>query len=317
MTLSFAIYFCLNTLLALLISPLFIGLIKKVKANMQGRRGPPVLQTYYLLTKLFKKETVYSYHSSFISRISPYINIIFLLGASLCVPLVFIPNATQGSDFGMGNVILFLYLMVTAKFFMALSGLDAGSSFGGMGSSREMTISAIFEPVVIIVVSALAFVLKSADIHQMFSRALETAAITNSALILICAALFVVLIIETSRIPVDNPETHLELTMIHEAMILESSGPNLALMELSHAVKNTLLMALLINIILPWGLATSLSFGGLAIAIVSFLVKGGALAIIIGIFESVMAKSRLFNLRTLFILAFSLAFLTIVFELLI
>jgi formate hydrogenlyase subunit 4 len=317
MTLSFAIYFCLNTLLVLLISPLFIGLIKKVKAYMQGRRGPPVFQTYYLLTKLFKKETVYSYHSSFISRLSPYINIIFLLGASLCVPLVFIPNPTQGSDFGMGNVILFLYLMVTAKFFMALGGLDAGSSFGGMGSSREMTISAIFEPVVIIVVSALAFVLKSADIHRMFSQALVTAAITNSALILICAALFVVLIIETSRIPVDNPETHLELTMIHEAMLLESSGPNLALMELSHAVKNTLLMALLINIILPWGLATSLAPAGLAIAVVSFLVKGGALAIIIGIFESVMAKSRLFNIRTLFILAFSLAFLTIVFELLI
>jgi formate hydrogenlyase subunit 4 len=316
MTLSFIIYFCLNTILVLLISPLFIGMIKKVKAYMQGRRGPPVFQTYYMLTKLFKKETVYSYNCSFISRISPYINIIFLLGASLCIPLVFIPDAISGSSFGIGNVILFLYLMVMAKFFLALTGLDAGSSFGGMGGSREMTVSAIFEPVVIIVVSALAFVLKTVDIHQMFSRALETAAITNSALILICAALFVVLIIETSRIPVDNPETHLELTMIHEAMILECSGPNLALIELSHAVKNTLLMALLINIILPWGLAISLTPAGLAVAIVSFLVKGGVLAIIIGIFESVMAKSRLFNLRTLFILAFSLAFLTIIFELL-
>jgi formate hydrogenlyase subunit 4 len=312
MTLSFVIYFCLNTILVLCISPLFIGLIKKVKAYMQGRMGPPIFQTYYLLNKLFKKETVYSYNSSFISRISPYINIIFLLGASLCVPLVYIPS----SNFGMGNVILFLYLMVMAKFFMALTGLDAGSSFGGMGSSREMTISAIFEPIVIIVVSALAFVLKTVDIHQMFSQALATAAITNSALILICTALFVVLIVETSRIPVDNPETHLELTMIHEAMILESSGPNLALMELSHALKNTLLMALLINILLPWGLTTTLIPVGLVIAIVSFLIKGGILAIIIGIFESFMAKSRLFNLRTLFILAFSLAFLTIVFELL-
>jgi formate hydrogenlyase subunit 4 len=312
MTLTFVIYFCLNTILVLLISPFFIGLIKKVKASMQGRRGPPLFQTYYMLSKLFKKETVYSFNSSFISRISPYINIVFLMGASLCVPLVFIP----GANFGTGNVILFLYLMVMAKFFMALSGLDAGSSFGGMGSSREMTISAIFEPIVIIVVSALAFVLKTVDIHQMFTRALTTAAITNSALILICASLFVVLIVETSRIPVDNPETHLELTMIHEAMILECSGPNLALMELSQAVKNTLLMALLINIILPWGLATGLTLSGLAIAVVSFLVKGSVLAVIIGFFESVMAKSRLFNLRTLFILAFSLAFLTIVFELL-
>jgi formate hydrogenlyase subunit 4 len=287
-------------------------MIKKVKAYMQGRRGPPLFQNYYLLSKLFKKETVYSYNSSFISRISPYINIVFLLGASLCIPLVYIPN----SDFGIGNVVLFLYLMVMAKFFMALTGLDAGSAFGGMGSSREMTISAIFEPIVIIVVSALAFVLKTVDIHQMFTQALATAAITNSALILICAALFVVLITETSRVPVDNPETHLELTMIHEAMLLESSGPNLALMELSHAIKNTLLMALLINILVPWGLTTTFSLSGLVIAIASFLVKGGVLTIIIGVFESVMAKSRLFNLRTLFMLAYSLAFLTIVFELL-
>jgi formate hydrogenlyase subunit 4 len=313
MTLSFVLYFFINTVLVLLISPLFIGLIKKVKAYMQRRKGPPLLQTYYLLSKLFKKETVYSSHSSFISRVSPYINLVFLLGASLCVPLIYIPE----TNFGLGNVILFLYLMVMAKFFMALSGLDAGSAFGGMGSSREMTISAIFEPIVIIVVSALAFVLKTVDIHQMFSRAIETAAITNSALILICAALFVVLIIETSRIPVDNPETHLELTMIHEAMILESSGPNLALMELSHAVKNTLLMALLINILLPWGLATSLTPVGLLIGVASFLLKGGVLAVAVGVFESITAKSRLFNLRTLFILAFSLAFLTIVFELLI
>jgi formate hydrogenlyase subunit 4 len=290
-----------------------MGLIKKVKAHMQGRRGPPLLQTYYLLGKLFQKENVYSFNSSFISRISPYINIVFLLAASLFVPLTFIPEAT----FGIGNVILFLYLMVMAKFFMALGGLDAGSSFGGMGSSREMTISAIFEPVVIIVVSALAFVLKTVNIHQMFATTLGSSIITNSALLLISAALFVVLITETSRIPVDNPETHLELTMIHEAMILETSGPNLALLELSHAIKNTLLMGLLINILIPWGLADKLTPASLVIAMASFLLKGTLLAIIVGIFESVMAKSRLFNLRTLFMLAFSLAFLTIVFELLI
>jgi formate hydrogenlyase subunit 4 len=127
----------------------------------------------------------------------------------------------------------------------------------------------------------------------------------------------VILIIETSRIPVDNPETHLELTMIHEAMILESSGPNLALMELSHAIKNTLLMGLLINILFPWGLAETLTPFSISIAMVSFVLKGCVLAIGIGIFESIMAKSRLFNVRTLFMLAFSLAFLTIVFELLI
>jgi formate hydrogenlyase subunit 4 len=207
--------------------------------------------------------------------------------------------------------------MVMAKFFMALGGLDAGSSFGGMGSSREMTISALFEPVVIIVVSALAFTLKSINIHEMFTITLGSSIFANSLLLLACVALFVVLIVETSRIPVDNPETHLELTMVHEAMILEASGPNLALLELSHAVKNTLLMGLLINVLVPWGLSTTLTPLGLLIAMAAFLLKGSLLAVVVGFFESIMAKSRLFNLRTLFILAFSLAFLTIAFELLI
>jgi formate hydrogenlyase subunit 4 len=288
-------------------------LIKKTKAFMQGRRGPPLFQTYYLLIKLFKKENIYSANSSFITRISPYLNLVFLLAASLSVPLVFIPE----SVFGIGNVILFLYLLVMAKFFMALGGLDAGSAFGGMGSSREMTISAIFEPVVIIVVAALAFVLKTFSIPQMFSITMSSSVITHSALLLISAALFVVLITETSRIPVDNPETHLELTMIHEAMVLEYSGPNLALMEMSYALKNTLFMGMLINILIPWGLASTLNAAGVGVSIFSFVIKGVFLAVIIGVFESAMAKSRLFNLRNLFMLAFSLAFLTIVFELLI
>jgi formate hydrogenlyase subunit 4 len=313
MTLSSLLYFFINTLFVLLISPLFMSLIKKVKALMQGRRGPPLLQSYYLIAKLFKKENLYAYNASAISRLSPVINLTFLLAASLFIPLTFIPQAGLGT----GNVILFLYLMVMAKFFMALGGLDAGSSFGGMGSSREMTISAIFEPVVIIVVAALAFVMKTLDIHQMFATALSAPVTTNAALILICIALFVVLIIETSRIPVDNPETHLELTMIHEAMILEASGPNLALLELSHAIKNTLLMGLLINILAPWGLAQTLSLPAILLAMAAFLVKGCGLAVIVGLFESSMAKSRLFNIRVYFILAFSLAFLTIAFELLI
>jgi formate hydrogenlyase subunit 4 len=312
-TISFVVYFIINTFFILLVSPFFMGWIKRVKAHLQGRRGPPLLQSYFILGKLLKKENVYSYNASFISRVTPYINIVFLLTASLFVPLTFIPEPI----FGVGNVILFLYLMVMAKFFMALGGLDAGSSFGGMGSSREMTISAIFEPVVIIVVSALAFVLKTWNIHEMFATTLGTPVITNSAIILISVALFVVLIVESSRIPVDNPETHLELTMIHEAMLLESTGPNLAMMELSHAVKNTLLMALLINVLVPWGLSESLNAAGIFIAMASFLLKGIVLATIVAIFESLMAKSRLFNLRTLFMVAFALAFLTIVFELLI
>ena len=158
-------YILINTIFVLLISPLLVGVIRKVKALAQGRRGIPLLQIYYLLAKLFKKETVYSTNSSFITRITPYLNIAFMLAASLFVPLIFIPEPVAG----IGNVILFLYLLVTAKFFMALAGLDAGSTFGGMGSSREMSISAVIEPGVIIVVAAIAFVLGTFNIPEMFA----------------------------------------------------------------------------------------------------------------------------------------------------
>ena len=309
---NFVLYVILNIIFVLLISPLFISLIKKVKAFVQGRRGPPLFQTYYMLAKLFQKERVYSVNASLIMRITPYIEIIFILTASLFVPLVFIPQPVAG----IGNVILFLYLMVVAKFFMALAGLDAGSTFGGMGSSREMTFSAIVEPVVIVAFAALGLVLKTVNLHEMFGISLKSLLFTNPAILLTSVSLFIILIVETSRIPVDNPETHLELTMIHEAMILEYSGPDLALMEISNAVKQTLLMAIPINILLPWGLATSPTAAGILLAMVSFTLKGCLLAVVIGFFESIFAKSRLFRLPGLFMLAFFFAFSTILFELL-
>jgi len=309
-SLNLVLYGFINTALALLVSPLFISLIKKVKAYAQGRVGPPLLQTYYQLYKLFKKERVYSYQTSFIIRLTPYLSLVFMLVASLSVPLVFIPAA----DPGLGNIILFLYLMVMSRFFMALSGLDAGSSFGGMGSSREMTISAIIEPVVIIVFGALAYVLQTTSLFDMFAQVRESSFLSNPSLILTGISLFIILIVETSRIPVDNPETHLELTMIHEAMTLEYSGPDLALIELSHALKQTLLMGVLLNIIAPWGLAAESTAGGIALAFLAFVIKGSLLAVGVGIFESLMAKFRLFRVPGLFMLAFFFSFITVIFK---
>jgi formate hydrogenlyase subunit 4 len=308
----FLIYALLNTVFIILISPLFISLIKKVKAYMQGRQGPPLLQTYYSLLKLLKKETVYSNNTSLIIRITPYINVVCVIVASLFVPVVFIPGMTAG----FGNVILFLYLLVCAKFFMALAGLDAGSTFGGMGSSREMTFSAVIEPVIIIVFAALGLLLKTTNIYQMFATSLQSSLLINPSTLLISLSLFIILIVESSRIPVDNPETHLELTMIHEAMLLEYSGPDLAMMELSHAVKQTLLMAVLINVLFPWGLTTSPNIFSVSVSIITFITKGVVLATAIGVFESMFAKSRLFRLPNLFMLAFFFSFSTILFELL-
>ena len=303
------LFIIVNTAFVLAVSPLFISLIKKVKAFCQRRQGPPLLQTYYNLAKLLKKETVYSSNSSFIMRITPYLNMSVILTASLAVPFLFIPRSMAG----VGNVLLFLYLLAFAKFFMALGGLDAGSTFGGMGSSREMALSAIFEPTVIIVFAALAYVLKTLDLHQMFAQSgSNLLMIEHPSLFLSGLSLFIILIVETARIPMDNPETHLELTMVHEAMILEQSGKNLALMEWSHAVKQTLLMAVLLNVLLPSGLGFSL-FSIPAAALI-FLFKGVALSVVVGVFESMMAKYRLFRLPGLFMVALFFSFLTIIVE---
>lgn len=310
MNLSFVLYLVINTLVVLALAPLFVSIIKKVKARTQGRTGPSIFQTYYNLAKLCKKEILYSTHSSWIMRVTPLVNIAAMLVAALFVPLVFVTEPVGG----IGNIILLLYLLAMAKFFMALAGLDAGSSFGGMGSSREMSISAIIEPTTIIVFAALVFVFKTINVFSMFTASIASGTPATPTLILLGISLFIILIVETSRIPVDNPETHLELTMIHEGMILEQSGPNLALMELSSAVKLTLLMALLINLILPFGLTTTLALGALAVAIVLFVIKGAVLSLIIGLFESSMAKMRFFRLPSLFAMAFFFSTLIIIME---
>lgn len=309
---EYLLYAVLNIGFIAAISPLLLGAVKKVKALSQGRIGPPLLQGYFNLAKLLKKEIVYSPNTSFIMRLAPYLNIGFLLAAAAMVPVVFLPSV-EGAP---GNVILFLYLLVSAKFFMALAGLDAGSTFGGMGSSREMSLSAIIEPVTITSAAALAFVLKTTDISEMFAAVLGASLAQYPTLILIGMSLFIVLIVETARIPVDNPETHLELTMIHEAMLLEQTGPKLALMELAYGVKQTVLMAILINIVFPWGLAAEASPSAVAVSMLSFGIKALALAAVIGVFESLMAKIRLFRLPSFFMLALFFSFVTIVFELL-
>jgi len=306
-------FIILNLSLVLLLSPFFMGVIKKVKAFCQGRKGPKLLQGYYNLAKLWKKEAVYSSTSSQIMRIAPYINLTFILVAALAIPLVLIP-ANLGA---FGNIILFLYLLALAKFFMALGGLDAGSTFGGMGSSREMTITAIFEPIIIIVFAALAFLMKTVNVHEIFAMATKTTLpFAHPSLILLSISLFLIIIVETARVPVDNPETHLELTMVHEAMILEQSGKNLAMMELSHAIKQTLLMALLINILLPFSLVTEISFMGILLGTLIFIGEAIILAIVIGVFESSLAKLRFFRLPSLFMIAFFFSFLTILLEVL-
>jgi formate hydrogenlyase subunit 4 len=310
MNASFPLFALLNTGFVLMVSPFFMNLIKKVKAYAQGRKGPRLLQSYFDLYKLMQKEIVYSPRSSEIMRVTPYLNLSVLLVATLFVPIVFVPEAPAG----IGNIIVFLYLFAIERFFMALCGLDAGSTFGGMGSSRLMSLSAVIEPTMVIGFAALAYVLKTLNIHEMFAITAGSPILGNSTLTLISISLFIIIIVETGRLPVDNPATHLELTMINEAMILEQSGKNLALIELTHAIKQLILMAVLINILAPWGLAVKLTFAGIAISCSYFLVKASLLAGLIGLFESSLAKMRLFRLPAFYMMAFFFSALTILME---
>jgi len=301
---GFIAFAIINVVVVMALAPLYISLVKKMKAFLQGRKGPGLLQAYYSLWKLFKKEVVYSSNSSFIMRVAPYISIISALVAALFVPLLFIPD-----DY-------LLYILAVGKFFMALGGLDAGSAFGGMGSSREMSISSMVEPVVIVLFAAIAFVFRSTNLFEILREASHGLG-GYASLWLLLIPLVIVLLTETARIPIDNPETHLELTMVHEAMILEQSGRNLALLEIASAIKQLLLMGIIINLFMPMGFNLQVLFpAGILIAFGAFAIKGAFLAASIGVIESSVAKLRLFRLPNLFALSFFLSVVTIMMEVL-
>ncbi len=307
---SFLLFAIANLTLVLFLSPLYISVIKKVKAIPQGRHGPSVVQTYRNIFKLLKKESLYSRNSSFITRVAPYVDFTGSLLLSLFVPLIFIPNNSNT----FGNIILFSYILMLTKFFIALSGLDAGSTFGGMGSSREMSVSAIIEPTIIMVFAAVAFSFNSVNFFEIIKSSLLSQ--NHVFLWLLFIPFVIILITESSRIPVDNPETHLELTMIHEAMVLEQSGKNLALIEWSSAIKQLVWIGIIVNIFIPIGVSTTMQMMALSIAVIMFFIKSLLFVIGIGIIESSTAKLRFFRLSNLFAMSYFLSFITILIEVL-
>lgn len=298
----------LQTLLLLALSPLVSGCIRNWKAKLQNRRGAPVWQPYLDLAKFLRKDMVISEHASWIFRAMPYVLFLSTLVAGLMMPLV--SSAAPLSLFG--GVLAFVGLLALGRFFLALGGLDPASAFGGMGSSREMTISAIAEPALMLAIFTVAITAGSTNLSQMLMVAHGPASQwLNPAHLLAFAALFIVLLAETGRIPVDNPATHLELTMIHEAMILEYSGRYLALIEWSASLKQLILMALLVNIFFPLGIATDLSPAALAVSFFWFVAKLLALSGTVVLVETTNAKLRLFRVPDLLSAAFILAALAL------
>lgn len=289
----------------LAVAPLLRGLIKKMKAAAQTRQGPPLLQGYYDLAKLLRKEIVRSDVSSWVYVAGPRLYFGAALAATALVPVIVARAPLEGA----GGILGLVGILALGRFALAAAALDTGSPFGGMGSSREMTIAALAEPALMLGLFTAALAAGSLELGEIVRSGLGV--IFRPSDVFALAGLFVVLIAETGRIPVDNPATHLELTMIHEAMVLEYSGPDLALVEWASALKELLYITVLIALFAPLGIATTLALGPLLIALTAWAVKVFAFAVAITLVESTNAKLRLFRVPELVAVSLGLGFLAL------
>jgi formate hydrogenlyase subunit 4 len=295
----------LQALLFAALAPLLVGWVRKVKALLQNRRGAPLLQPYRDLYKLLGKEVRVAHTASVLFRAAPYVVFIATWLAASAVPLVAVALPTAA----IADIIVLVGLLALARFFLALAGMDVGTAFGGMGASREMLVSALAEPAMLMAVFTLAMTAHSTNLASVVDAQLAGGLVLRPSYLFALGALVLVALAETGRIPVDNPTTHLELTMIHEAMILEYSGRHLALMEWAAQVKLLLYGVLIANIFLPWGIARSLAPGDLAVGLAAILLKLLALGAALALAETVLAKMRLFRVPAFLNLALLLALL--------
>jgi formate hydrogenlyase subunit 4 len=290
-------------------SPLLAGVIRKAKARLQGRRGASIFQPYADIRKLLSKEAVVSENTSWIFRFTPYLLATTMLLSALIVPVL----STSAALGFMGNIIALMYLFLLGTFFLALAGLDAGSAFGGMGSSREVAIAALAEPTVLIAIFGIALRAGTTSLDGIITRfAAEPLLMLNAGHLLAFFALFIVALAENGRLPVDNPATHLELTMIHEAMLLEYSGRHLALVEWAAGMKLFLFLTLLSNLFFPWGVALTNTPVAILTAFSALTAKLLLFAGIIALVETAVAKLRLFRVPELLAGSFTVALLGVV-----
>lgn len=268
--------------------PIMLGLITKTKAAVAGRKGPPVLQPLYDTIKLLGKGAVYSTTTTWVFRLGPVISLSAALAAAALVPFGGPPLIAFN-----GDAILFAYLFALGRFATVTAALDTGSSFEGMGASREVAFSSLAEPALILTFASLAYRAGGLSLAQMF--ALHGGPTAAASTILALGSLFIVLLAENSRIPVDDPNTHLELTMIHEVMVLDHGGPDLAFILHGAGLKLVLMASLLARLILP---------DMPAVGAVGSLVFGlAAMAVAIGLVESSMARLRLVRVPQLLVAA--------------
>ena len=292
-----------QVLILLFAAPAFAGWVKTVKCRMQGRTYAGILQPYRDIAKLFAKEVILAENASWIFRVTPYIvfGVTVMIGGIIPLISVDLPFAATA------DVIALVMLFAIIRFFTALAGMDIGTAFGGMGSSREMTIASLAEPAMLMAVFTVSLAANSTSLPRMVSAIGHGAFILRPSLAFALLAYIMVHLTETGRVPVDNPSTHLELTMIHEAMILEYSGRHLALIQWAGMMKLFIFSSLGIAVFCPWGIAAAGDPVALLIAFALLTIKLALLGIILVLIETGLAKMRLFRLTEFLGSAFLLA----------
>lgn len=300
----------LQLLFLLLGAPLLRGIIAKLKACIQRRQGASIFRPYADLLKLFRKEDLVPPHTSPIFRVAPVVVFATAVIAAAFIPILSTSSLLEArTDF-----FIFVYLLALGRFFVSLGALDAGSSFGGMGASREALVSVLAEAPLLLALTSLAMLSKSLSLAEIARWTLRQDFFDLSPVhVLTFAALAIVAVAETGRMPVDNPTTHLELTMLHEAMVLEYSGPSLALIEWAQATKLHVISALMIAMFLPWGLSTTLTAGSLGLAVLVYCGKLILVAGSVAVVESSLAKLRMYAVPDFLRVASALAILAVIF----
>ena len=286
--------------------PLLLGLMRKVRSRLEGRVGAPIHQPLLDLRKLFAKQRMRPRESSWVFGAGPVVLVATVVAVTAVSPLVTTtPPLGQSSDF-----FAVVFVLLLGSVLLALSALDTGTAFGGMGSSRSMTIGALCEPALLVAILAMAIAARTSNLPTLVRIGLtHPAVIASPARILALASFLVVILAESGRLPVDNPSTHLELTMIHEAMVLEYSGADLGLIILGESMRLVFLLGLLVNLLVPWGVADrsgALFFG---VGLLALVAKVTAVGVMIAVFEVFTAKMRLFRLPELLAGGFVLALL--------
>ena len=305
---AIAIVVLVQTLLIVALAPLWNGVVGALKARLQMRRGTPVLQRYRDLFKLARKETVLSEDASPLARVAPYL----VVGAAVAV-CTWTPVVTTSPGLGFaGDLVMTVALLAFMRVLLALLALEAGTTFGGMAASRHLALSALAEPALMLAAFTLAIAARSTDLARIAAAVVATPhAWISPSHLLALTAMWIVVVSETGRVPVDNPVTHLELTMIHEGLVLDVSGRHLALLEWAAAVRQLVLLTLVANLFLPWGIADSLEPRTLVIALAAWLGKLLLFAVVVALTESATAKMRLFRVPEFLGMAFLLALLAL------